>query len=372
MDWMLEALTLAEQGRYTCAPNPMVGCIIVKDGKVVGSGFHQKTGAPHAEQLALGNAGHQAHGADVYVTLEPCCHYGRTPPCADLLIQKNVKNVYIAMEDPNPQVRGQGISRLRAAGINVHIGIHQERAYKLNEVFCYFITQNQPFVNVKWAMSLDGKIAPAQTQTCWITSKEASSHAHELRAQVAGVAVGAGTVRTDNPHLDVRHIVTTHQPRPLIFTTSGHIPATSYLLRQGANTIVLTSNRAPTSFFKLLEDRNIDYLVTPVYQTQLDLTEALKKIAALDISSILVEGGSHLLTHFVQHQLVHRIYAYIGPKIIGGKGSLSPFKDMEGADVTLIPLTTIPLGPDVCMVSDTLPVPRKRQGFLHKKELSDV
>ena len=193
LDYMAEALRLAEKGRGTTSPNPMVGCVIVKEGKIVGRGWHERAGEPHAERFALREAGEQAAGATAYVTLEPCNHFGRTPPCSAGLIEAGIREVHVAMMDPNPIVAGRGIERLRAAGITVHVGQHEAEAKRLNEVFIHYITTRRPFVIAKWAMTIDGRIATHTGHSRWITGPSARAHTHQTRHEVDAILVGRGT-----------------------------------------------------------------------------------------------------------------------------------------------------------------------------------
>ena len=233
MSFMAQALHSAERGRFTCMPNPMVGCVIAKDNEIISSGAHLKAGEHHAEIYALNEAGSHAAGADVYVTLEPCSHFGRTPPCVDALIKAAVKSVHIAITDPNPLVAGKSIEKLRAAGIDVFVGECAQQAYDLNRAFFYYITHKKPFVIAKWAMSLDGKIAYDQSVACpqnrWITSQTAQAHAHRLRAQVGAIIVGENTVNSDDPELTVRHGYehSLHtMPLSVVLTPFGNVPYT--------------------------------------------------------------------------------------------------------------------------------------------------
>ena len=375
MKFMAQALRMAEYGRTTCAPNPMVGCLIVKNNQIVGSGAHLKAGENHAEINALMQAGSHAQGADVYLTLEPCSHFGRTPPCVDALIAASVKSVHIAVSDPNPLVAGRGIEKLRHAGIEVFLGECAQEAYELNKVFFYYITQKKPFVIAKWAMSLDGKIAKnkhaALDRTCWITSESARAHAHVLRAHVGAIMVGENTVRLDNPELTVRHghdqglsIV----PRPIVLTVAGDLPYSSKIFASGRNTLVMTSAKVNPYFLAMLDKNKIEHCIVPLDNNLLYLPDVVDKIASMGISSLLVEGGSQLLTSFFSAGLVNKVYTYMAPKIIGGVDSLSPinsehFFAHNGASV-LQKKEIIPLGCDVCFVSETGLTPATYGDFL--------
>lgn len=376
MNWMAQALDLAEQGKFSTKPNPMVGCVIVKNNQLIGAGAHTHYGGPHSEVIALLQAGSDAKGADVYVNLEPCTHHGHTPPCVDALINAGVKSVTIATTDPNPLVNGKGIERLRGAGIQVTVGILEDQAYALNEIFFHYITQKKPFVLAKWAMSLDGKIALSNGSSKWITDLKARSHGHELRKKVSGVIVGAHTVRLDNPQLNVRYVPTDQQPRPIIITKSGHIPFHSYVLERSRNPLIFTSEHACPDFLRFLKEQQISFYQFPLEEGHLPLSTILTTIAYEKMSSVLVEGGSYLLSAFFKQKLVNRLYTYIAPKIIGGTQSLMP---IAGENLTHIykamQLTTqkiIPLDQDLCLEADTSITPKNYNDFVQLQEKAHV
>jgi len=247
---MSQALTLAKSGQYTTSPNPMVGCVIIKENQLISAVAHHCAGSDHAEVIALHQAGDAARGGEMYVTLEPCSHHGRTPPCVEKIIQSGIQRVFIAMKDPNPKVNGEGIRQLKAAEIDVHVGLMAEEAYTLNKPFFHYITHNQPFVTAKWAMSLDGKIATLTGESKWITGDLARQSAHALRATVDAILIGKRTALLDNPRLTVRKVPPNslyhsvddiRQPRPIILTTTGDIPLTHQLMQPGQRTLVYTS-----------------------------------------------------------------------------------------------------------------------------------
>jgi diaminohydroxyphosphoribosylaminopyrimidine deaminase / 5-amino-6-(5-phosphoribosylamino)uracil reductase len=385
MSFMNQALHIAKRGLLTCMPNPMVGCIIIKNNTIIGSGAHLKTGEHHAEIYALNEAGGQAAGADVYVTLEPCSHFGRTPPCVDALIKASVKSVHIAIADPNPLVAGKSIEKLRAAGIEVFVGECAQQAYDLNKTFFYYITQKKPFVIAKWAMSLDGKIAYDQSvASChnhWITSEGARAHAHGLRAQVGAIIVGENTVNNDDPELTVRHGYEQKifaLPRPVILTPFGTIAHNSKLLSSGRNTLVMTSKDVDLGLLTLLDANNIEYCFVPLGENNcLDLHAVLDVLAKKHISSVLVEGGSRVLTSFFNENLVHQVYTYVAPKIIGGVHSLSPVIGnyfLRGNDECVLKQKeVIVLEQDICFISETELMPAYYETFLtQSKERSNV
>lgn len=376
MSFMKQALHIAERGRLTCMPNPMVGCVIVKDNIIIGSGAHLKAGEHHAEIYALNEVGADAAGSDVYVTLEPCSHFGRTPPCVEALIKASVKSVHIALSDPNPLVAGKSIQKLRAAGIDVFVGESAQQAYDLNKNFFYFITHKKPFVIAKWAMSLDGKIAYGQSvvssENRWITSNVARAHVHWLRAQVGAIIVGENTVNIDDPELTVRHgyeqLLHT-MPRPVVLTSFGNVTHDRKLFARGKNTLVMTSKDADSAFITLLDNNSIEYCFVPVDENNcLDLRAVLDVLAKKSISSVLVEGGSRVLTSFFNESLIHQVYTYVAPKIIGGASSLSPVLGnyfLRGNDECVLKQKkVVTLGQDICFVSETELMPIYYETFL--------
>lgn len=383
MTFMAQALRIAEHGRLTCMPNPMVGCLIVKNNVIIGAGAHLKSGEHHAEINALIQAGSNAHGADVYLTLEPCSHFGRTPPCVDALIVASVKSVHIAVSDPNPLVAGRGIKKLRDAGIEVILGECAQEAYELNKIFFYYITHKRPFVITKWAMSLDGKIAVKQPviieKNRWITSDQARAHAHAIRAQVGALMVGENTVRIDNPELTVRYGMgngLSTLPRPIVLTVEGNLAHDSKLFIRGRNTLVMTSHKAPSKFFAMLDKNRIEYCFVSVENNFLYLPEVMDVIASKGISSVLVEGGSQLLTSFFGAGLVNKVYTYMAPKIIGDTDSLSPImgKDFlhKNGEFYLKTKEIITLGPDICFVSETSLTPTTYDDFVATRRVNNV
>jgi diaminohydroxyphosphoribosylaminopyrimidine deaminase/5-amino-6-(5-phosphoribosylamino)uracil reductase len=353
----------------------MVGCLIVKNNQIVGSGAHLKAGEHHAEVYALMQAGSQACGADVYLTLEPCSHFGRTPPCVDALIAASVKSVHIAVSDPNPLVAGRGIEKLRDAGIEVFLSECAQEAYELNKVFFHYITTKKPFVIAKWAMSLDGKIAHAQSviteKNRWITSEQARAHAHALRAQVGAIVVGENTVAVDNPELTVRHGmdgVLSVLPRPIVLTVAGNLAYDRKLFVLGRNTLVMTSRKACPEFLAMLDKNNIEHCFVSLENDLLYLPEAVDVIASKGISSILVEGGSQLLTSFFNAGLVNKVYTYMAPKIIGGRDSLSPIMGGDflcnNGEFIVQQKEVVLLGPDLCFISETVLTPATYGDFI--------
>lgn len=361
--FMRLALELAEKARGRTSPNPMVGAVVVKDGKVIGTGYHQKAGTPHAEIHALAQAGEEAEGADLYVTLEPCNHYGRTPPCTEAVIKAGIKRVMIAMEDPNPLVCGQGIQRLRSAGIEVYQGIMEEEAKRLNEVFIKYIRTKQPFVALKAAISLDGKMATETGQSRWITGEEARLNGHMLRNSYDAILVGIGTVKADNPSLTCRLPGGKGRDpvRVIVDSQLSISPAARVLhLDSPAPTIVATTEQAHQE--KIREIEKLAEVIVVNQGPRVSLPDLLAKLGERAITSVLVEGGGQINGSFLRQGLVDKYYFYVAPKIIGGAEAPGPFQgkgigDLEKA-VVLDNLTVSRLGSDLLITA----YPRKKEG----------
>lgn len=331
---MDEALRLASHGLGQTSPNPAVGAVCVRDGKIVGSGFHAKAGGPHAEVLALETAGEKANGATLYVTLEPCSHYGRTPPCANLCIQAGLSRVVVAMIDPNPQVAGTGIQRMREAGIQVEVGLRNEEAARLNEAFVVYMKKNRPFIHFKTAISADGKVACHTGKSQWITGEEARRKVHRMRARHDAILVGSGTVRTDDPRLTVRLPDTEKlssapivQPTRIIVDSHGEIPLQARCLDGAGSTtevIVAVTEAAPPRKIEALRERGARVWIGTGADGRVDLAGLLHDLAALQITSILLEAGPTLAGAFFDHGFVDRVTVFMAPLIIGGSGAPSP------------------------------------------------
>ena len=324
IEYMQEALRLAKLALGYTAPNPAVGCVIVKDGKIVGRGYHRKAGTPHAEVWALREAGEQAEGATVYVTLEPCAHYGRTPPCARTLVEKKVGRVVVAMLDPNPLVAGKGAAILRQAGIPVEVGLLSKEAAKLNEVFIKNMMVEKPFIVTKLAQSLDGRIASRTGRSQWITNEWARKKGHYLRSIYDGILVGINTILADNPLLTCRiereAQEKVHQPIRIVLDTHGRIPETALVISdKTTETIIVTTTLCDTDKMRRLKELGVRVLIAPlISEGHIDLTAALQLLWNEGIRSILVEGGSTVQGSFFDQKLVDKIYAFVGSKIIGG------------------------------------------------------
>ena len=326
-DYMELALDLARHARGRTSPNPTVGAVIVKDGRVVGTGFHPRAGEPHAEIFALQEAGEQARGATLYVTLEPCSHHGRTPPCVEAIIAAGIREVHIAMIDPNPRVSGRGKAALEAEGIRVVVGEHEEEARELNETFAHWITTGRPFVIAKFAMSLDGKIATKTGASRWITGEEARHHVHELRDQVDAILVGVNTVLADNPQLTTRlPKEDVHHPLRIILDSRGRAPLDARVFSPDlpGQTVVATTEAMPSSTRSALEARGVKVWILPQQGGRVNLEALLDALGGQEVTSLLVEGGSTVLGSFFAAGLVNKVIAYVAPLIIGGTAAPTP------------------------------------------------
>ena len=332
--FMRRALELAQMAEGDTSPNPMVGAVIVDGGgNIVGEGYHHKAGQPHAEINALAAAGDKAKGATVYVTLEPCSHYGRTGPCCEALIKAGVKRVVSAVTDPNPLVAGRGLNRLREAGIEVTEHVCEDEAKKLNEKFFFWITHKRPFVSLKYAMTLDGRLAAAGGDSKWITGTEARTYAHYLRKTHDAVLVGKNTVLQDDCELTTR-MVEGKNPIRIVLDSNAAIPLNAKILNGEAKTIVAVSEAAPQDKLDELQKlTNVEVLKLPQRNGHLDLQALLEKLAAMEITSVLVEGGSEVHGAFIDAGLAEKVYAFIAPKIIGGKNAIGPVGGIGSSDM---------------------------------------
>ncbi len=311
---MQQALSLAQRGQFTALPNPMVGCILVKEGKIVGQGFHEKPGTAHAETHALREAGSNAKGASVYINLEPCCHFGRTPPCVDALIQAGIAEVFIAMEDPNPLIRGKSIEKLKACGIRVHLGLLNAEAQTLNRIFFHYITTQTPYVIGKWAMSLDGKMAVNPGDDPVLSSPESFKDLHELRQRTPGILIGSQTALHDNPSLTVRLGEIHRQPQRIVLNTRADLPRTLALFDgtlPGKTWLICAEDTHPD-----FPAETTEIIPCKTKNGKIDLPSLMQILAEREIAAILVEGGRTLLNTFFQENLVNEVITYITPWII--------------------------------------------------------
>ncbi len=307
--YMQRALELARRGKGAVAPNPLVGAVMVKDGKILAEGWHGKYGGAHAEVEAINKAG-ECDGATLYVNLEPCSHYGKTPPCTEKIITAGIKKVVCAMVDPNPKVAGRGIARLRAKGIEVEVGLMEKEARQLNEVFCKYIEEGQPFVALKLALSLDGKIAAADGSASWITGEKAREKVHKLRENYQAIMAGSGTILADDPRLNCRLDNCTYQPIKIILDRRGRVPGERKIWEQGETWLVSQGEGfRPEKPHRLVE---VDQNAGP--------EEILNHLGELGISGILLEGGARLAAEFISRGLVDKYFLFFAPKLLGGRG----------------------------------------------------
>ena len=327
--FMDEALKLGAKGAGWTAPNPMVGAVIVsagggsasggKNGKIVGRGYHRITGGPHAEIEALADAGRSARGATLYVNLEPCAHFGRTPPCAEAIIKAGIKRVACSAVDPNSLVHGRGIAKLKSAGVSVSVGARGKEARALNEAFFVFHEKKRPFIALKFASSLDGKIAARSGDSRWITNEEARKYARNLRRNYQAILVGINTVLHDDPHLGLR-IKGVPDPLRIILDSALRIPLGSKILRDN-NVLIFTTRRADSKKYKKLTDDGISVVKFPT--GRISLSSVMKELARREIISVFVEGGGEVLGSFVDAKLVDKVHAFYAPILIGSESAVS-------------------------------------------------
>ncbi len=318
--YMRRALALARKGLGKTGPNPAVGCVIVREGTIVGEGWHERAGTPHAEIHALARAGERARNADVYVTLEPCAHFGKTPPCADALIEAGVARVYAGMVDPNPRVKGQGLERLRLAGIIAVAGIMENACRVVNEPFIKHVTTGLPFVVLKSALTLDGKSATAGGDARWITNERSRRYVHKLRSQVDAIMVGVGTVIADDPLLTSR-IPGGKDPLRVVVDSTLRIPLDARLLHleSEAGTVVATLNDDAAAVAGIRE-RGAEVLICREKDGKVDLHDLLARLGAMNVQSVLLEGGSTLAGEALRLGLIDKAMLFYAPKLVGGDG----------------------------------------------------
>jgi diaminohydroxyphosphoribosylaminopyrimidine deaminase / 5-amino-6-(5-phosphoribosylamino)uracil reductase len=331
---MKRTLQLARRGIGKVSPNPMVGAVIVRAGKIIAEGWHRKFGTDHAEINAIKRASDSVRGATMYVNLEPCCHYGKTPPCVDALIEEGIKKVVIGTLDPNPLVNGKGAQILRDHGIEVTVGVLEQGARALNEVYFYHTQKGLPFVTVKYAQSLDGRIATARGDSHWISSEPSRKYAHRLRAQHDAIMVGIGTVLADDPLLTVR-LVKGKNPLRIVLDSRLRIPAHAQLLQDEGKTLIVTTETNAQKKIKTLHKQGAEVLIAQKGQDgRVKLKALMKQLAKRSISSVLVEGGQKVITSLLKERLVNRMVLITAPLIVGkgidGIGDLG-ITDLEGA-----------------------------------------
>ena len=331
--YMSRALDLAKLGAGYVNPNPLVGAVIVKDNKIIGEGYHKKYGEAHAEINAFNNATGPVAGATMYVTLEPCSHFGKTSPCVEAIINKGIKKVVVTVEDPNPLVAGRGIKILRESGIKVITGVLEDEAKKLNEIFIKFITTGLPFCGLKTAMTLDGKIATYTGDSRWVTNNKSREYVHRLRHKYSSIMVGIGTVLADDPLLttrlkdiDGKNPVRGKNPIRIIVDTKGNIPLDAKVLQcdENTKTIVATTESAGDEKIKDIEKTGAEVIITPSKDNRVDLSYLMRSLGEKKIDSILLEGGSSLNYSALKEGIVDKVISFIAPKIIGGGSSKTP------------------------------------------------
>ena len=317
MQYMNRAIALASKGEGFVNPNPLVGAVIVKDGKIIGEGYHERFGGAHAEVNAFNHATEDVAGATMFVTLEPCSHYGKTPPCALKIIEKKIKKVVIAKTDPNPLVNMKGIGLLEDAGIEVEYGLLSDQVELQNEIFLKYIQTKKPFVAIKYAMTLDGKIASASGDSKWITNEQSRKYVHELRNKYMAIMVGVNTILNDDAHLDTRLDRPSRNPIRIIIDPDLIIPRDAYVIK--------TAKLQPTWIVSTKTDETLINLgARIIHMNQIDLNQLMDLLSSENIDSLLIEGGSYTHAMAFESKIVDKVYAFIAPKIIGGKEALSP------------------------------------------------
>ena len=347
---MRRAIELARKGGGFVHPNPLVGCVVVKDGQIIADGYHEKYGEFHAERNALTHCNTETKDALLYVTLEPCCHYGKTPPCTEIIIEKGIKKVFVGILDPNPLVAGKGVKMLQDAGIEVEVGICENEIRELNKVFLKYITTKRPYVIMKTAMTLDGKIAAHTGDSKWVTNDESRKMVHQLRSEMAGVVVGINTVLSDDPMLTCRLDGNYHQPTRIVVDSKLRIPVDCQLVKTAkeyhtivANTVISSDTSSCPSF--RAKSRNLTKLdkISPLRYASVEMTNAgvdllhcasknghvdindlMIKLGSQGIDSLLLEGGGTLNAAFLEAGCVDEVWAFIAPKIIGGNDAKTP------------------------------------------------
>lgn len=338
---MRRAIELAKKGGGYVHPNPLVGCVVVNDGAIIAEGYHEKYGEYHAERNALTRCNTETKGASLYVTLEPCCHYGKTPPCTEIIIEKGIKKVFVGILDPNPLVAGKGVKMLQEAGIEVEVGLCENEIREMNKVFLKYITTKKPYVIMKTAMTLDGKIAAHTGDSKWVTNEESRKMVHELRSELAGVVVGIGTVLADDPMLTCRLEGNHHQPVRIVVDSNLRIPVDSQLVKTAreyrtivATTVISTEaeRNGEISFncrrfldsLRSLEMTGVEVLECQSKNNHVDINDLMIKLGSMGIDSLLLEGGGTLNAAFLEAGCVDEVWTFIAPKIIGGEGAKTP------------------------------------------------
>lgn len=317
-EFMARALALAERGLYTTTPNPRVGCVIVKEGVIVGAGWHEAAGRPHAEINALLEAGAAAQGATMYVSLEPCSHHGRTPPCADAVARAGIARVVAAMQDPNPIVSGNGFARLRDKGIEVAHGPMQDEARELNIGYVSRMARGRPWVRMKIAATLDGRTALANGASQWITGEAARRDGHHFRARACAVLTGIGTVKDDDPQLNVRHVDTPRQPLRVLVDSRLEVPEGARMLAGGP--VLVVAAREDKARAEALRERGVEVLVLPNSHGKVDLPELVRELGRRGVNEVHVEAGTRLNGSLLREGCVDELLLYFAPSLVGDTG----------------------------------------------------
>lgn len=350
--WMARALELAERGRGAVEPNPLVGAVVVRDGRVVGEGWHQRYGEAHAEVNALAAAGEAARGATLYVTLEPCCHHGKTPPCTDAVLHAGVRRVVAAMSDPFPRVSGQGLCRFVNAGLDVTVGLGEAEARRLNAPYLKLLGTGRPYVHAKWAMTLDGKIATRAGDSKWISNEASRRRVHQLRGRMDAVLVGIGTALADDPLLTARP-PGPRTPSRLVLDSRARLPMTARLLRTTAEApvIVVSGPDADPVRVQALRGQGCEVLGLPGVEGRPALAALLDELGRRRLTNLLVEGGSEVLGGFLDARAIDEVHVFVAPRLAGGREALTPVGG-RGVDriadaLTLATWTTEDLDGDV-------------------------
>lgn len=326
--FMRRAIELAGKGAGWVNPNPLVGAMVVREGRIIGQGWHERCGGPHAERNAFAACRESARGATLYVTLEPCCHHGKTPPCTDAVIEEGIARVVVGIADPNPLVAGQGIARLREAGIEVECGVCGEEIRHLNRVFLKYITTRMPWVTFKTAMTLDGKIATHTGDSRWVTGEPARALVQELRQLHPAILAGSGTVAADNPMLNCRLPGNVRQPVRIVADSRASMAPDANLVTTAKRypTLLAHTPDAPAKRLRALAEQGVELLACPAREGHVDCAAMLRALGERGIDALLLEGGGGLAASFMEERLIDEVYAFIAPKFVGGRDAKTPIE----------------------------------------------
>ena len=352
-EFMQMALDLAVQAKGFTSPNPMVGAVVVKGNRMIATGWHKRCGSDHAEIVALKKAGARSRGAKLFVTLEPCFHYGRTPPCVDKVIDSGIREVVIGMVDPNPLTRGKSIAKLRRAGIKVKVGVLRPAAERINEIFIKYMRSKMPFVAAKCAQTLDGKIATVTGESKWITSSKTRDYARRIRDEFDAILVGVNTVLRDDPRLNGTK--KTKRLKKIVLDSSLQTPLTARLFKgiRPADCVIAVTRKASSAKIKQFQNKGVRVIICPVKDGHVDLKWLLKALAKEEITSILMEGGAHVIGSALKQKLVDKLYIYVAPKIIGDQDALSSVVGINtvniGRSIRLKDLTSRNISQDILL-----------------------